>query len=523
MRNLMASEEKIVFQNYTRHLLNRNSGFVILLVLTFLCVGFINILNHEMWRDELQAWLSAINSSSIASLFDNIKYDGHPGLWNIILYFLSRFTDQPIIMQLFHLIIATATTYFFVNYSPFTKLQKILFVFGYFPLYEYATISRNYGLGIFFVFTFCTAFRTRFKNCLIPFFILFMLTQTNVYGLIIAVAFGLILLFELIAQDDLLKTAGTGKLKIVGALSIFILGIASSIFQLIPPPDSGFAVGWRTSPSLLVSGETLSTIWKSYIPIPSFAYHFWNSNIMTSVGLQALFGCILLCLSFLLLLKKPKALILYLIGSFGILAFTYVKYLGRVRHHGHLFILFIACLWISNYYPDKEFRLSFADKLGSFLGRYKNSIIVLVLCTHLIAGIFASGMDWVYPFSTSKEVAKFITDKGMKDMPILGYRDSLASAVSGHLNRPIYYPNGDRFGSFVIFDQKRLGEITDEEVLEKAQNLIFRGKRDLLLVLSHRLNKLPYSVVMLREFDAGIVRSEMYFLYLMRYDKIQDK
>jgi hypothetical protein len=244
---------------------------------------------------------------------------------------------------------------------------------------------------------------------------------------------------------------------------------------------------------------------------------------MTSVGLQALFGCILLCLSFLLLLKKPKALILYLIGSFGILAFTYVKYLGRVRHHGHLFILFIACLWISNYYPDKEFRLSFADKLGSFLGRYKNSIIVLVLCTHLIAGIFASGMDWVYPFSTSKEVAKFITDKGMKDMPILGYRDSLASAVSGHLNRPIYYPNGDRFGSFVIFDQKRLREITDEEVLEKAQNLIFREKRDLLLVLSHRLNKLPYSVVMLREFDAGIVRSEMYFLYLMRYDKIQDK
>jgi hypothetical protein len=523
MRNVMASEEKIIFQTHTRRLPNRKSGFVILLALTFLCVGSINIVNHEMWRDELQAWLSAKSSSSIASLFDNIRYDGHPGLWYIILFVLSRFTDQPIIMQLFHLVVATATTYFFAKYSPFTKLQKILFVFGYFPLYEYATLSRNYGLGIFFVFTFCTAFRTRFENYLIPFFILFMLTQTSVYGLMIAVSFGLILVFELFTQDNLQKTAATGKLKVVAALSLFIFGIASSIFQLIPPPESGFAVGWKIFPSLALSGETLSTIWKSYIPIPSFSLHFWNTNIITSVWLQAMLGCILLCLSCLLLLKKPKALILYLVGSFGILGFTYVKFLGRVRHHGHLFILFIACLWISNYFPDKELRLGLADKLESFLGRYKNSIITLILCAHLMAGMLATGMDWIYPFSASKEVARFITDKGMKDMPIVGYRDSLASAVSGHLNRPIYYPNSDRVGSFLIFDQKRLREIADEEVLEKAENLILGEKRDVLLVLSHRLNELPYSVVMLKEFDAGIVQSETYSVYLMRYDKIHEK
>lgn len=513
-------------KGYTRYLLETESGFAILLTSAFLCAISISILNHEMWRDELQAWLSAQNSSSITSLFDNIKYDGHPWLWYIILYFLSRVTEQPAIMQLFHIIVATATTYVFAKYSPFTKFQKVLFVLGYFPLYEYGTISRNYGLGIFFIFAFCAAFRTRFKGYIIPSLILFMLTQTNVYGLLIAGSFGFILILGLVAQHRLLKSPTTEKLEIVVALCIFIFGISSAIFELIPPANSGYAVGWRISPSIWLTGKTLSSIWKSYIPIPSLTYHFWDTNILASLRLQAILGCGLFCLSFLLFLKKPIASILYLVGTFAILTFTYVKFDGYIRHHGHLFILFIACLWISNYYPDKNLRLGFVGKLSSSLSRYRDSIIVLMLSAHLIAGIFAIGMDWVYPFSASKEAAKFIIDKGMKDMLILGYRDVQASAVSGHLNRPIYYPNSDRFGSFVIFDRKRLKKITDEEVLEKGQGLISREKRDLLLVLSHRLNELaylPYSVTMLREFNSGIVSDEMYFLYLMRYDKAQDK
>ena len=164
--------------NYTRKplnsLLSNNSIFTGLVVLSFLCIGLLNILTHEMWRDELQSWLIAKGSVSIMNLFSNLRYEGHPALWHICLYFISRFTAQPIVMQFFHLLLAATTIYIFTRFSPFTKLQKILFAFGYFPLYEYATISRNYAMGVLFIFCFCSVFRTRTKNYLVLSCILFM-------------------------------------------------------------------------------------------------------------------------------------------------------------------------------------------------------------------------------------------------------------------------------------------------------------------------------------------------------------
>ena len=59
--------------------------------LPFIITGFyfllsiIGILNHEMWRDELQAWMVAIDAHSIAQLFQNVKYEGHPALWHLFL------------------------------------------------------------------------------------------------------------------------------------------------------------------------------------------------------------------------------------------------------------------------------------------------------------------------------------------------------------------------------------------------------------------------------------------------------
>ena len=132
-----------------------DKAFVAVLTLAFMSVAFFGILNHEMWRDELQAWLIARDSSSISNLFYNVRYERHPALWHLCLYFLNLFTRSPIAMQLFQLVIASATVFLVAKFSPFTKFQKALFAFGYFPFYEYGIISRNYALGVLLVFSCC--------------------------------------------------------------------------------------------------------------------------------------------------------------------------------------------------------------------------------------------------------------------------------------------------------------------------------------------------------------------------------
>lgn len=129
----------------------KNKHYALGLAFLFLGVSAFTASHHEMWRDEIQAWLIARDSGSVFELFAHLKYEGHPGLWHLCLMPLTRITHSPVIMQVFHLLIAGIVVYLFVRYAPFNLLQKFLFCFGYFVLYEYAILARNYALGLLLI------------------------------------------------------------------------------------------------------------------------------------------------------------------------------------------------------------------------------------------------------------------------------------------------------------------------------------------------------------------------------------
>ena len=47
------------------------------------------------------------------------------------------------------------------------------------------------------------------------------------------------------------------------------------------------------------------------------------------------------------LLRRPFPLLVYASGTLGLLSFFYTKYFGSTRHHGFLFVLFLASAWLS--------------------------------------------------------------------------------------------------------------------------------------------------------------------------------
>lgn len=56
----------------------------ILLLAIYLAVNMALILHHENWRDEAQAWQIA-GLLDLKGLFAQLKYEGHPCLWYLIL------------------------------------------------------------------------------------------------------------------------------------------------------------------------------------------------------------------------------------------------------------------------------------------------------------------------------------------------------------------------------------------------------------------------------------------------------
>lgn len=191
-----AHQQGIVMTKMSRGKPTPGTLFDWALIVVFFLLGLANLNAHEMWRDELQVWNIASGSEHLGHLFDRIRYEGHPSLWYTCIYFLTKATSNPVAMQVLHLTIAMAFVAVFIAYAPFPRWQKALFVFGYFPLFEYSAISRMYGMGILFLFIFLTIRNNQKNAWLFPPFVLALLANTSVYGTILAIAFSIVFFFK---------------------------------------------------------------------------------------------------------------------------------------------------------------------------------------------------------------------------------------------------------------------------------------------------------------------------------------
>lgn len=250
---------------------------VFLLTAVFIVIGLVGIFRHEMWRDELQAWSLAKDSSSLAELYQAGRYEKHPQAWFLVLFLLSRLTASPVIMQLFHLFPASLSAYLVLKFFPFPLLYRFLLIFGYYLLFEYGIISRNYALGVLCLFLFCTLYPS-FRSRPFPLGLcLFVTANTSAYGLIVAVCLSAALLADVILTEDL-----RGRVKYYFPLILAVLGVFLAYIQLAPMADSVIDRTARLQTTFqpeLFQG-LIRLIPRAYFPVPQFVFQFWNSYVL---------------------------------------------------------------------------------------------------------------------------------------------------------------------------------------------------------------------------------------------------
>ena len=133
--------------------------FALLVTAAYALTLAVLLAHHEMWADEIQAWLLARDSAGVLELLANLKYEGHPPIWYLLLMPLTRMTNNPVVMQALHWVIAVSAIYIIVRHAPLTAVQRILLPLGYYPLFEYGAVSRNYALGLLLTAAACSLFR----------------------------------------------------------------------------------------------------------------------------------------------------------------------------------------------------------------------------------------------------------------------------------------------------------------------------------------------------------------------------
>jgi hypothetical protein len=514
----------------------------LLIAFGYCIVVGIALSQHEMWRDEIEAWLIARDSASLPQLFQNLKNEGHPGLWYLLLMPLTRLSWSPELMQILHLGIATLTVYLVSRYSPFSRLQTLLFPVGFFTAWQYAVVSRDYALGLLLLIMFCLLYERRYERFPLVGLILMLAAQTHALVLILVMAISIALAVDVSLQFAQRRRDLDSRLvrKIILGFCFIAGGVILSFAQLIPDEEY---VGPTDAVARFFRANILAIGLFTFLGGALFTLLFYILRARLSLALLSGFAAIGIVLYFdasvlgaipgtpgskffafiglavyLFMLYQLRdclsLLLLYGLGTAGLLVFFSAVHSGGPHQHGLLFIIYVVAYWL-----ERATRSKSPGAGEEWRNRTADVLFTLILMTQSIFGVKALYQDLTTPYSNGKYVAQYIRSQGWQELPIVGCMDFSAQTVVGYLGiDKIYYPQGERWGSYMVWDQKRYENMGLEKCLESALSLKRDLGTDVLVVSSYTKDSSPRESQFRRiaEFTGALRDDENFTLYQSR-------
>lgn len=391
---------------------HKNIFFYSCLILLFSSLSISLILHHEPSRDESQAWLFGGDYSVTSFLLTREIYESSAPIEmmhlvpSLLFHLGLPYASLPFTVFLTMLI----SIILFLFYAPFSKVQKTLFIFGYFIFYEYTIIARSYTFSVLFLFCLAILYKDRFKRPYLYTLFLFLLGLTHFYVLGIATILMCVYYFELFFQffqNRRIEQIGASKPFTRAHLFCFIISIFAFLYLFYPliyqnNVSTEFTT-WNTDLSIHHLGTIPTAVADAFLPIPKLTLHFWNSRGIS----RALFGLPIFLLTLLFFVKKIQPLLLYVAFCSSLFAAFFFRHAGAFRHHGLLFIIFIFCLWISREYKENEkIRVNVGEQMLNFL-------LILFLSIQVMATPIAFYYEWQYDFSSGQRAAFFLKENGL--------------------------------------------------------------------------------------------------------------
>ena len=445
-------------------------GLAILAFVVMAIIGGVSITAHTMWFDELQAWNIARASHSVADVFTNLRYEGHPALWDLVLFPITRFTGDPRAMQVLEWLVLCATYAVVLFRAPFAIGLRIAMVAGYFVTFEYGVISRSYGLGMLLLLLALTWLGRPEPAWGKAGTALALLAWTSLAGGVFAFAVA--------------ATVALGwRRPRARAPMLFVGGVAASVVAAaatcIPPSDfHSFSLGIPSSPLSSVSPTRVAASfagpWRGLFPIP-VGVGRWNTNLLdgipAAVWVQAALGLALVVLVAAALRGRAFSFRLWLIGTLGYLVFSVAVVLPDRSHYaGESFLLFVACCWLAVAAPDRP-----REDLRSPAPDAHRRVGLLVLAGVVFAAQIVATVG-ILPnrsfqaFTPDRALAAAARDHGLAHDIVSG-QDFDAVTMAGYLDVPIYsIARGESIRYFVNDQREADGnwQLTGRKILCRA-------------------------------------------------------
>jgi hypothetical protein len=494
-------------------LLNKTLWFVFIV---YVFISGYTILNHEMWGDEIHSWNIAKGSAGFLDLFRNIRYEGHPPAWYIIIWTISRFTHNLIFVQGVHWLIAVASVFLLFFFSPLPFFTRLLLPFGYYFLFEYTVLSRNYAIGVLLAICICIVIRKNFRyKAVVYYFLLFLLSNTHLIGILLAGSFHVYFLL-------LMKEKNNHRRVLLQHALFGIIIVLPAIGFVFPPSDSEMNVQfWLSRWGMRNFRNFFQSPIRAFIPVPAWwLYNFWNSQFLLEWGKRINFfwivnlaTAIAIVWLFIFILKKNKKTVFLFSANLVfscVVAMTFFT-LGGARYAGFLYVSFIAAYW-----------LYCAETTVSKVNKYiVNGFLLLQLCGSIQPVV----EDIRFPFSNAYRVNELLAEAPAGEKVVTDYWT--LNAIAAFADTSFYCIDLQKEVSFIVWDGALKASITKPNRFADGVNFFFRkeGVKSVIIVsinppeilskIDPQLEK-EYTIALIDKREGAIETSSNLYLYRVK-------
>jgi hypothetical protein len=447
----MKSLYRVLKKETLENLVNciKNDWLTHFVLLMYIVLISVTLFKHEPWADEAQAWLLARDSSLFDLLFKNLRYEGHPSLWYLILMIPSKILPYRAI-SVISAIIAISGVCILLYRSSFPKIVRLLLPFSYFVFYQYGVIARSYVLVPILLFAIASIYADKTAKIYQFVVLVCLLANVSVFSTLIALSIMFIHLIDLIKT----RSALTKNIIIrqIIAYAIFAVTITLIVIILWQPNDATFARSYQYN-------------------IKQF--YNMSRDILNEAMTEKLYISIPILVISLVWFWQTRVLLLYLLSTLSILALFSIKYYNS-WHLGFIFLAWVFVMWLS-FDKQREYRI----KNRWFSGIAKKVVIasiLVVLGFNIFWSASASIHDFNGTYSGGAGVARYIKDNQLEGKKI--YATSFwSTSILPYFKENIFdnYSDGNRT-TYWLWSTKN-SRIEDHDAFIKAQpDLIIFGR-----------------------------------------------
>lgn len=448
--------------------------------LIYLIFNGILLFHHEMWRDEVNVWLMG-RDLSVIELFREIKYQGHPCLWYLLIMPFAKLGLPCRIMGIISYLVMAAGAALYLWKAPIHVAVKAITLFTPIFTYYYTEIARGYCLVAFLIILLAYFYPIRNEKPLFYGLLLGLLVQADTIALPVAGMISVMWLAENLGKSIRERTKDS-VLTAAKGLWIPFASLILWIFQFYQVSDS---------PVYQVSNFGVKDFVKAVIDYCLYIMErltgLDESVCIWIYAILILGGCIL---SYLCRNAWSFVVMGTTILFFGV--FSCVIYQLNIWHFISLLFVYIWMLWV--FAQKKEEK----EKGGILLTEkwekaYKYTFGTLEILLAVIA-VFMF-VRWNAPTETSsldnalfgsysdgEKAAEYIKENLGTDELIVTTDVAFASTILGFAkDHRAYYAGSMEETSYADWSEKQTQGVAYDDLIQWVKN-DFREKESFILI-----------------------------------------